>query len=216
MLPVPVTEEQAKAVSAIAETTGKGIDAASKFLSYWADVFGEAPHDLFRMLIGDRLHHARIRKLHKIMEETQTILNQRGIKEPKAPSEDIAIPLLEAARQSPDELHARWAHLLANAMDPAMANIVRIEFVETLKRFHQLDALLLDKLIAQSGSKLMPDTATFYATQMKCGQTTIAVSLMNLERLQCIQQTPLDRKSFESPEWEVTFFGRELYAACTR
>jgi hypothetical protein len=29
-----------------------------------------------------------------------------------------------------------WARLLANAMDPARANDLRIEFIEAVKRFH--------------------------------------------------------------------------------
>lgn len=213
---VPISDDQAKAIAAIAEVTGKGIDGASKFLSYWAGVFGEAPRDLFAWLVGDRLHHARIRKLYAIMQETQAFLQDRGIKEPKAPSEDVAVPWLEAARQSPDELHKLWAHLLANAMDPATANAVRIEFVETLKRFNPLDATMLDKLIVASGSKPMPDTPTFYASTLKRSSSAIEVSLMNLEQLRCIERTPAARKGPNAPEWEVTSFGRELYAACTR
>jgi len=206
---VPVSEEQAKAVAAVAEATGKGIDAVSQFLSYWAGVFDTAPHDLFAWLVGDRLHHKRIRNLHKIMQETEAILEQRKVKEPRAPSEDIAAPLFEAARQQDhEELQHLWAQLLANAMDPERTSRVRQEFVETLKRLHPRDALSLRLFSDEPDGQLRPNARAALMEKLRLSQDEAQVTLDALEQAKCLF------KSSSNVGWFLTPFGRELMRAC--
>ncbi len=68
---------------------------------------------------------------------TDEIISARHIQKTVAISASLAIPLLSAAGdESRPELQDLWARLLANAMDPARANNLRIEFIEAVKRHH--------------------------------------------------------------------------------
>jgi hypothetical protein len=103
---------------------------------------GPAIGNIYGSLIGDKVAAARERRLDKIARETKRILYDRDVKEQVEPPEDIAIPLLEAAQSEPrQELQQLWA--LANAMDPARAENVRPEFIDTVRKLQPIDAKML-------------------------------------------------------------------------
>jgi hypothetical protein len=196
--PVPITDEQAKAVAAVAETTGKGIEAASKFLSYWAAVFDTAPHDLFAYLIGDRLHHARIRRLFKILQRTEEILTERQVKKPEAPSESIATPLIAAARQESNEaLQEMWAKLLATAMDPARRSVVSRSLIEIVHQMEPIDALVMEKL--SETPSWSPNPRDAFAQMFKVGSDVVEMSFLRITRLGCARWASTGARSEEMP-----------------
>jgi hypothetical protein len=179
---VPVSDEQAKAAAEIAKATGQSIEAVSKFLSFWASVFGDVPQDLVSWFFGDRLHHARIRNLHKLWTRTEEILKERKV-EPEPISEDLATPLLKAAReQSREELQELFARLLAAAMDPARRRQVRREFIETVRQMEPIDALVLMKLSENAASYTQNPRDTF-AALFKTTSDELEVSITHLGKL---------------------------------
>jgi hypothetical protein len=93
--------------------------------------------DLIGVAGGDYLGQVRRRNAIRMAHRTDEIISARHIQETVAISPSLAIPLLSAAGdESRPELQDLWARLLANAMDPARANNLRIEFIEAVKRFH--------------------------------------------------------------------------------
>ena len=72
------------------------------------------------------------------------ILRRRQVDYPQPVSPSLAVPLLQAAYdESRPELQELWASLIAAAMDPARSGRVRLSFIDTLKQFDPLDALVL-------------------------------------------------------------------------
>src|SRR6185437_15652234 len=115
---VPFGTEQAKAVQEGSKAVGKAIDLTDKVGSFLGRVLGTPIEDAVGLVIGDRLHHARLRNADRLARRTEEILAQRNVK-PEPVSANLAIPLLQAAQdESREKLQELWARLLANAMDP--------------------------------------------------------------------------------------------------
>lgn len=200
---IPVSDEQAKAVQEVAKVVGQGIDVASRFFSFFAGALGTEARDLVGWLFGDRLHHARIRNLHKLWTRTEEILQARGVREAQKVSEDIAEPILEAARkQDRPELQELWARLLAAAIDPARAYMVRQLFINAVKEFDPLDARLFKRLNT-IGSAQGTNWRQTIGDELHATPDEIEISADNLERLGYIQKLPSRQPAF-------TALGREL------
>ena len=117
------------------EAITEGSKAAGKFLDIVRDE-GKPVADAYGFLIGDRVEAWRERNLDALGRRTKEILKSRDLAETAPMAEQIAIPLLEAAKSDPrPEMQELWATLLANAMDPARRNEVRREFISALKMF---------------------------------------------------------------------------------
>jgi hypothetical protein len=70
-------------------------------------------------LIADRLAYLRLRQALSLRDKIIDELKRRGVRQPKQVAPKFLIPLLEAATLEEDEdLHTRYATLLANARDP--------------------------------------------------------------------------------------------------
>jgi hypothetical protein len=204
------TKAVAQAERAIAETGGKAIDAGREFGGFLARILGNLPHDTVGLLGGDLLHEVRLRNLDNIKIRTEKILVSRRINDPSPVSPSLAIPLLHAAQDEGHvELQVLWAQLLANAMDPSRANGLRIEFIETLKRFNPIDALVL-KLLIDTPSSMHPNTRDFLATNLRCSSAAIEVSFRHLDQLGC---TIYPAGSIPNTR-SATSFGLELFRAC--
>jgi hypothetical protein len=80
----------------------------------------------------------------KMFQKAQRMLKQAGVT-PNAVPPRLFLPILEAASiQDNEELHSRWAALLANAS--LQADAVHPSFIEVLRQLAPDDAALLDKL----------------------------------------------------------------------
>jgi hypothetical protein len=164
---IEAVTETAKAVQEVAKVGGKAIDATRELGVFVAKVLGTVPEDTVGILGGDLLHNARIRIASKFAKRTNEILLARGVERPEPVSPSVAVPLLQAAQdEDRPELQELWARLLANAMDPAKSNSVRLEFIEALKRFHPRDAVILQKMGEQSG-QFSPNTRDFFAALVR-------------------------------------------------
>jgi hypothetical protein len=157
----------ANAVAETAMATGKAVDLVRDLGTFVGRVLGNAPEDLIGLAGGDYLGQVRRRNAFRMAERTDEIISARHIQETVAISPSLAVPLLAAAGdESRPELQDLWARLLANAMDPARANDLRIEFIEAVKRFHPRDVLILQKMGEQSG-KPSPNARSFFMGHLK-------------------------------------------------
>lgn len=126
---------------------GNEIESANKLLS---GPLGELLRTLAGPLateIGETLgvcaRHYRFRVALRMLEKTQTMVEQRGL-DPHAVPPRLFLPILEKASVEDDEdLHSRWAALLANA---CVSDSVHPSFIEVLGQLAPLDARLLDHI----------------------------------------------------------------------
>jgi hypothetical protein len=101
-----------------------------------ADEIGES--------LGVVARHYRFRLGVKMLQKTQRMLREAGIT-PQAVPPRLFLPILEnASIQDDEDLHTRWAALLANAATSPKS--VHPSYIEILKQLDPQDAALLDKL----------------------------------------------------------------------
>jgi hypothetical protein len=207
LTPIPVTEEQAKAVQKLADLGTTVVEEGGQLARYIGRVLGTAPEDAVGLVIGDPLHAIRTAAALKYDEWITRLHRNRGVTpEPVSPS--LAIPLLRAAYdETRPVLQELWAHLIAAAMDPQRANRVRRSFIDTVQRFDPLDALLL-KVLGE-----MPENVSFLSnlnpTQFNVSRDEFEISTSNLYDLRCLTIPPID------PLSRLTSYGRELVRACS-
>jgi hypothetical protein len=215
-----LTVEGVKAIQEVAKATGITVEAAQTFGQYLGEIFGTVPHDAVGLLGGDRLKIRRIKNFERIYEKSQESLSARGIS-PDVQlriSERIGIPLLEAASMESDEsLQDIWARLIGNALDPNIDISIRQEFIEALRKFEPIDALVLEATIALGQSpnsqvhsaKVHGNFATGEFADVTLDQ--VLVSLLNLDRANC-----LVAHTEAGIEYMVSPLGRELVRACSQ
>ena len=133
-----------KPVVEIAKSGAKSIDPARDLCGFVARVLGTVPEDVVGIVAGDPMRQVRTRNCIRLAHRTGEILAGRGVKETVALSATIALPLLAAAQdEGREEMQEMWARMLANAMSPAKAETMRLEFVDALRRLHPRDTQIL-------------------------------------------------------------------------
>ena len=140
---MPVTDAQAEAGKALAETAGKVLDLTKGIGSYLAETIGTIPQDLLGLAGGDWLHEKRQRNLAQMQAKTARILDGIQKERISEPSPSVVMPLLEAARdESREELQEIWAALLAQAMIDGGYK-VRRSFFDLVGKLEPIDSLVL-------------------------------------------------------------------------
>jgi hypothetical protein len=209
------TDEQAKAVTAVANFGATTVIEVSDLARYMGRIVGTVPEDAVGLVIGDPLHFVRAAIAAKYDEWITAIHSRRGVKNTQPVSPSVAIPLLRAAYdESRSDLQALWAALIAAAMDPARSGRVRLSFIETLKRFDPLDALVLKARYDNSGG-LSPSAVEYLAASLRQPQHEITLSVENLEVLKCAVIQPHPTTGYPSGNFYLTNHGRALVQACT-
>jgi len=167
LVPILVTDEQAKAVQKLADLGTTVVEETSQLARYMGRVLGTSPEDVVGLVIGDPLHFVRTAIAFKYDEWITRLHRNRGVTpEPVSPS--LAIPLLRAAYdESRPELQDLWAQLIAAAMDPQRANRVRRSFIDTVQRLDPLDALVLKELYGAPPGTLSPNPRAFFLPRLK-------------------------------------------------
>jgi hypothetical protein len=206
---IGVTDEQAKAAGALSEFGKTAITEVGALARYFGRILGTVPEYIVGFVIGDPLHFVRTAIAKKYDDSLNEIFERRKSKpEPVSPS--VAIPLLRAAYdESRPELQELWAQLIATAMDPSRASRFRLSFIDTLKKFDPLDALLLRKRIEQQGN-FQPNDVTGFSSLLGRPQDEVELSRENLVVLKCCWSNPTFQYNFS-----VTTYGRALYLACS-
>jgi hypothetical protein len=201
-------QEEAKAVTAVADCAGKGIEASRGLGAWVARVLGTLPEDAVGLL-GDWVSEVRTRNADRLHRRTEEILASRNAEiEPLSLS--IARPLFEAAQdESRDELVEMWARLLANAMDKSRPPI-RKAFIEALKRLDPLDAVILDCTHRKSPRGWVKHD--LWPNDLAVSVDELAVSLAHLKDVGCLD---LMTNIHDEGLHRISPFGRELMRACS-
>ncbi len=192
-----------RAVEETAKSAGKAMDLVRD----GAHAISRPVANIYGLLIGDQIEASRERNLDAISRKTKKILVDRDLSETSPVTEQIAIPLLEAARgETREEMQTLWAQLLANAMDPARRNDVRPEFIDVLRNFHPVDAVVLEWL----GTSNRPENwhaADVIRDGLKIRQSSAVVTLGNLANSGCARK-------HQTGAYQISDFGAELLLAC--
>lgn len=99
--------------------------------------------DTVGFLGADRLSAARIVRVVELADKTEARLAQKGVTNTRKMLLKHLHPILEeASLEDDDDLHSLWARLLAEALDPAGADVDKI-YIGVLKELRPADAGLL-------------------------------------------------------------------------
>ena len=213
-------QETAKAVQEFAKATPAVIEAGTELARWVSGVLGTIPEDIVGLTFGDYLKEFRTRNLDRMRSKTEEIHRRRGIEQPEPIGPKVAIPAFEAASmETNEELQDLWANLFANAMDPTKDVYLRHIFIEALKQFEPIDALLLNafvKVSERTGRTSFEGTSLFKEVGLRKGQ--VALSLQNLENLGCVTRIGAGEKSgapeYLGGQFELRPLGDELQIAC--
>ena len=174
-----VSDEQAKAVTAVAEFGTKSLDTLGAAGGGATRAIGPLASDFVGWAFGDDLKISRWEKFQLRWHEACERLNARGVNFER-PSPSVSIPLMEGACDEADpDLAELWTRLLANAMDPARKKRVRLRFIEAVKKMDPLDALAFQTLFNATGV-LQPSVREFVAQRLTVAPDDIEVSFANL------------------------------------
>jgi len=121
----PTVDPRADAQKAIAKAASKGIDAVTALGRFLDRVFGSVAEDLVA-LGGDPLRAYRLKRLADLQEKTDAYLKEKGVQATEPISPRIGHKIIqEASLEDDEELHSRFARLLAEALDPKGERITR-------------------------------------------------------------------------------------------
>jgi len=129
----------------------------------------------------------RIKLSLKMFQKTQRMLEEAGIS-PQAVPPRLFLPMVEAASIENDEdLHTRWAALLANAA--TSPDSVHPSYIEVLKQLTPVEARLLDALykIAKGKQWQKVETTAVTDEEFKTAGARLFAWFSNLIRLGLIQ-----------------------------
>ncbi|QAU49211.1 Abi-alpha family protein [Bradyrhizobium guangzhouense] len=206
---VGLSADEAKAPQATATFGTTVISESSALVRYVGRVLGTVPEDAVGLVLGDPLHFVRTAIASQYDVLLTKILKRRGVTQTVAVSPSLAIPLLRAAYdESRPELQEMWAGLIAAAMDPSRSGRVRLSFVETLKHFDPLDALVL-KTRHEASGELKPNPVAFIANVIGEQGPEVQISVENLKILRCAASA-----TTSVTEFYVTHYGSGLLRAC--
>ena len=206
---IPVTDEQAKAIGAFSNFGTTAVTEAGGLARYMGRVLGTVPHDAVGLVLGDPLHFVRTAIAAQYDALLDKILTRRNVKQTQPVSPSLAIPLLRGAYdESRPELQELWAALIASAMDPKRVGRVRLSFIETLRRFDPLDAMVLQKRYEQPGD-MSPNAVVCIAGMLSQPEVEVELSFDNLALLNCVSKTGATVRFF------ITNYGRALVQACS-
>jgi hypothetical protein len=204
--PLGATDEQSKAIAALGNFGTTAVTEGSNLARYIGRIVGTVPEDTVGFVLGDPLHAIRTLAAGWYDIKVREILEKRKVKQTQQVSLSVAIPLVRGAYdESREGLRELWAQLIASAMDPDRAPLVRISFIETLRQFDPLDALVL-KTVYEKVATSRPDAAQYVAEALNQPVDEVIISAENLTRLRCV----------EAPtNLIVARYGRALLAACS-
>jgi hypothetical protein len=136
-------EALANATGEVAKTAGKMVDAVEGSKAFFAKVIGQ-PIETISGIFTDKLKAVRYKRLLDLMHEVNAIHQERGISATVALDPILGLEIIsEATLTDESTLNQKWAHLLANAMDPSKATSITRNYVETIKAITPIDAHVL-------------------------------------------------------------------------
>lgn len=118
-------DERAEATKEVAKAASKAIDSANAVGRFLDRIFGDLVEDTVG-LAGDSLRAYRLRRLADLQKKTEGYLAAKGVVSTEPISPRIGYRIVqEATLEDDEELQARFARLLAEALDPDGEKITR-------------------------------------------------------------------------------------------
>lgn len=217
-------EEYAKAVQDLSKLGIKGIEAIEKLGSFFSKVF-KAPIEEISGMLHDRLRFFRWKCLVKIVDESNEILDKKGITETRAVPPKIALPIFEEASLEDDPtLQALWSHLLANAMNPEFNDEIRYGFIGMIKNITAIEVNVLNLLYQRLPNKFLidgPEIETHALTKydimvlLDIKSDVCSIAINNLMRMQLIEYKLIRHKPVVSDNDRTSYTATmhvDLYA----
>ena len=126
----------AEATKAIAETSGKAIDATTDFAKIFKGPVAE--------LIGcveDKFKYIRWERRQALIAKSEAYMHSKGL---SAPTRELPLPfsvplLIAGVMEEDDELQEIWARLLVNAGDASTPMELRTAYIEILRGMSAFD-----------------------------------------------------------------------------
>lgn len=111
------------------------------------DIAGQAAKEIGEM-VKDELRPYRAVRQARLAEKTARLLEARKVR-PVPVSPKILLSVFEnAGLEDDEEMHDRWATLLANAATPGLEFPISVVFVEILRQISPREATYLERLVA--------------------------------------------------------------------
>lgn len=223
------TREVAKATRAVADASGKLVDAAKEVGGFIAR-FIAAPLAQGAGIYEDKLKYMRWERQLRLMRNAEDVIAECGFGAPTRPLPmKVAIPLFQGASlEDDDALQDRWVNLLVNAAFGESNLEVRRAYVEILGQIDPLEAQILDRIYAlpfeqtrHAGvvTSSLPNQVEVATQENREGpepSDAVCAALANLKRLGCVALGT----SWGGGEYFVTVnptrLGRDFVAACRR
>ncbi|WP_332611686.1 Abi-alpha family protein [Achromobacter sp. ESBL13] len=192
-------QEVAKATKAIADASGKLIEASRDAGGFIAR-FIAGPLEQGVGIFEDKLKYMRWDRQVRLMKRAQEVIAQCGFGDPTRPVPmKVAIPLFQGASlEEDDALQDRWVNLLVNAGYSESGLDVRRAYVEILGQLDGLEAQILDRIYALPFDQVrhegvltcwLPERAEVATTENRNSSEPsdrVCGALANLQRLGCV------------------------------
>lgn len=124
------------------QALAKSIEEVAKFAN---KLIGPAFEET-GLIIAEEIKYFRTRRRISLFQKTEKLLKERGI-EPQQVGMKTLFHIVENGSLEDDEnLHNKWAQLLATAADPSKSLVYSPAFIEILKQISPIEAEILDKL----------------------------------------------------------------------
>lgn len=201
-------EETAKAAKAVADATGKGIDAARDAGGFFARLFGNGLENAVGLHWSDRVTARRIEatiydweRLTTLMHNTTKRLEALGITNLRHVAPKVALPLLEYATvEHEEDLQTLWANLLATGLD-ADADEIERKYVTTLGEMTGADAQALAVIVEECRDprhqKETPDGTRTWGPGTDGTFSHDSIVIITLNRLGLIQPAWVKFRAYE-------------------
>lgn len=195
--------EDSKAIEEVAKTTGKAIDAGTKFGGFIAQ-FISGPLEQGMGIFEDKLKYIRWERQIRLMKRSEEIMLSMEISKPtKAIPLKFAVPLFQAATlEDNDYLQDLWANLLVNSSNKESNVKLCRTYIDILEKLSPLEAKILITIYAHPLKQIehkgvftinLPEEAIPYShknsgkiSEYHLENEQILFSLANLSRLGCI------------------------------
>ncbi len=144
---IETIKESAKAVQEVAKTTGKAIDAGTKFGSFISKYIS-GPLEQGIGIFEDKLKYMRRERQLRFMQRENDLLKSVGLSGPtQAIPIKLAIPLFQAASLEDDDyLQDLWAKLLVNGANANSGIDLKRAYIDILEQITPLEAIILEKI----------------------------------------------------------------------
>lgn len=199
-------EESAKAITETAKLGQVSVEAGVKVGSFLAKILGEPLQDAVG-IFGDKLKFMRMKRLIRIIDEVNKMIDEEGIVNMRPIPPKFAIPIMEyASLEEDDTLQDLWCKLLANGLDSTYNFELKYFYIDIIKSLTPLDVKILNyifkdnlnvaidifnKTQAPSPIKSYPVSYDKIKMNVPAEDWEIRISLYNLMRVQCINDTKL-------------------------